>query len=191
MRLFLALDIDPDIRKRITAFRDRMRILAPEVRWVSPETFHVTLQFLGETEKLDEIQSALKPIVSLPIHLAFRGAGFFPTPRVPRVFWVGIEGDAQLQTLVADIDEVLHPLGFEHNAAPYTPHLTLARSGSGRPRPVPGKHAAPGLQRVRDQLATLPPPDFDTMTANQFFLYESHLSSAGPRYEKLAQFPLR
>ena len=51
MRLFVALDIDADIRDRITAFRDQMRPLAPDVRWVGPETFHITLQFLGETTK--------------------------------------------------------------------------------------------------------------------------------------------
>ena len=60
MRLFVALDIDPEIRERITAFRNQMRALAPDVRWVGPETFHVTLQFLGETKKLDEIRHALQ-----------------------------------------------------------------------------------------------------------------------------------
>ena len=97
MRLFIALDIDADIRERITVFRDQMRQLAPDVRWVDPETFHVTLQFLGETRKLDEIRAALKQVKAVPIHLAFRGAGFFPNPNAPRVFWAGIEGDENLQ----------------------------------------------------------------------------------------------
>ena len=43
-------------------------------------------------------------------------------------------------------------LGFERDPGPFTPHLTLARSGSGRPRPVRGERPAPGLQRVRDEL---------------------------------------
>ena len=47
MRFFVGLDIDPEIRERIAAFRNQMRMLAPDVRWVGPETFHVTLQFLG------------------------------------------------------------------------------------------------------------------------------------------------
>ena len=61
MRLFVALDIDPEIRQRIAEFRNQMRALAPDVRWVGPETFHITLQFLGETKKLEEIQRALQP----------------------------------------------------------------------------------------------------------------------------------
>jgi 2'-5' RNA ligase len=191
MRLFVALDIDPGIRERIASFRNQMRAFAPDVRWVGPETFHITLQFLGETKKVDEIRRALKDVNALPVQLTFRGTGFFPTPKAPRVFWVGIESDQHLQHLANAVTDATHPLGFERGAGPYTPHLTLARSGSGRPRPVAGEHPASGLQRVRDELANLPLPDFGTMTAHEFFLYESHLSPEGARYEKRASYPLR
>ena len=190
MRLFIALDIDADIRERITAFRNQMRQLATDVRWVGAETFHVTLQFLGETKKLDEIRKALQQVKSPPLQISFCGAGFFPNPKTPRVFWVGIEGDQHLQDLVIAISETLLPLGFKREPGPYTPHLTLARSGSGRPRPVPSERPAPGLQQVRTKLEALPSPDFGTMTAHEFCLYESHLSPAGPRYERLATYQL-
>jgi len=190
MRLFLALDIDEPIRERITTFRNEMRLLAPDVRWVSPETLHVTLQFLGKTKKLDEICDALQPLKLPPVPLAFRGAGFFPSSKAPCVFWIGIAGDENLQALANEVANAMRPLGFESDASSFMPHLTLARSGSGRPRPVPGEGPAPGLQQVRAHLETLPPPDFGTMTAHEFYLYESKLSSAGPRYEKRAKFPL-
>src|SRR5215469_3859 len=126
-----------------------------------------------------------------PVQLAFRGSGFFPTPKAPRVFWVGIEADENLPRLAEEVGHAMHPLGFERDKGPYTPHLTLARSGSGRPRPASGERPASGLQRVRDELAKLPQPDFGTMTAHEFFLYESHLSPQGARYEKRAWYPLR
>ena len=191
MRFFVALDIDPEIRERIAAFRNQMRMLAPDVRWVGPETFHVTLQFLGETKKADEIRRALKEVKAEAVQLRFRNAGFFPNPRAPRVFWVGIESDQHLERLADSVAKATLPLGFERDAGPYTPHLTLARSGSGRPRPVPGEPPASGLERVRDELAKLPSPDFGTMTAHEFYLYESHLSPAGARYEKRASYLLR
>jgi len=191
MRLFVALDIEPEIREHITAFRNQMRALAKDVRWVGPETFHVTLQFLGETKKLDEIRHALKQLQCTTVTISFRGAGFFPNPKAPRVFWVGIESDERLQQLATEVATAMRPLGFERDAGPFTPHLTLARSGSGRPRPVPGERPASGLQRVREELAKSPPPDFGTMTAHEFVLYESHLSPAGARYEKRAAFPLK
>ncbi len=190
MRLFVALDIDSGIRDRITAFRNEMRQVAPDVRWVGPETFHVTLQFLGETRKVDEIRRALQPVKSPPLQIAFRRAGFFPNPKAPRVFWVGIEGDQRLQDLVVGISQALLPLGFAREPGPFTPHLTLARSGSGRPRPVPGERPAPGLQQVRAKLETLPVPDFGTMTAHEFCLYESKLTPSGPRYTRLSRYLL-
>jgi 2'-5' RNA ligase len=190
MRLFVALDIEPEIRRRITEFRDQMRSLASDVRWVSPETFHITLQFLGETNKLDLIQRALRSVRAAPIELSFRNAGFFPSPKSPRVFWVGIEADQNLQELLTSIGHALQPLGFQRDGAPFKPHLTLARAGSGRPRPVPGERAAPALQQVRARLETLAPLEFGTMTAHEFHLYESKLSSAGARYTKLSRYPL-
>lgn len=191
MRLFIALDIDPDIRERIATFRNQMRTLSADVRWVGPETFHITLQFLGETKKFEDIRRALKAVKSEAVQLAFRGAGFFPSPKSPRVFWIGIESDQRLQTLADSVASATRTLGFGRDAGAYTPHLTLARRGSGRPRPVPGERPASGLQRVRDELVKLPPPEFGTMTAHEFYLYESHLSPEGARYEKRASYPLR
>ncbi len=191
MRLFVALDIDADIRAQIAEFRDLMRQLAPDVRWVGPETFHVTLQFLGETRKLAEIQSALQLVKGSPITLTFGNAGFFPTPKSPRVFWVGIESDDNLQALAKSIAEALQPLGFERDKGPFKPHLTLARAGSGRPRPVPGERSAPSLQQVRARVDTMTPLEFGTMTAREFYLYESKLSPAGAHYSKLSRYELK
>jgi 2'-5' RNA ligase len=190
MRLFVALDIDPEIRKRIGEFRDQVRAYAPDVRWVAPATFHITLQFLGETQKLDDIRSALQPVRREAVPLTFRNTGFFPTPKSPRVFWVGIESDENLQRLASSIGEALKPLGFERDKGPFKPHLTLARAGSGRPKPVRGEHSAPGLRALAIKVEAIAPPDFGTMTAREFCLYESKLSPKGAQYTKLTRYPL-
>jgi RNA 2',3'-cyclic 3'-phosphodiesterase len=190
MRLFVALDIDPEIRRRIGEFRGKMRAFAPGVRWVGPESFHVTLQFIGESQREAEIRQALEQVRAAPVPLGFRGTGFFPTARAPRVFWVGIESDQRLQQLANAVGAALAPLGCKCEAGPYTPHLTLARAGSGRPRTVRGEQSAPGLRDVGVKLEGIPPAEFGTMTAHAFFLYESRLSPSGARYTKLNQYPL-
>jgi len=190
MRLFVALDIDSEIRRRIGEFRNQMRTLAPDVRWVGPETFHVTLQFLGESEKLDEIRGALQQVKGTAVPMAFRSAGFFPNPKSPRVFWIGIESNEHLQKLANSIGAALKPLGFERDAGPYKPHLTLARAGSGRPKPVRGEQSAPGLLAVRAKLESLAPVEFGRMTAREFCLYESKLSPTGAQYAKMARYSL-
>ncbi len=91
---------------------------------------------------------------------------------------------------MTSIARELQPLGFERDAGPYKAHLTLARSGSGRPRPVAGETAAFGLQHVRVKVEGLSPLEFGAMTAREFYLYESKLSPAGAKYSKLARYEL-
>ena len=69
------------------------------VRWVGPETFHITLQFLGETQKAEGSRRRLHG-QRQAVTVTFRGAGFFPNPNRARVFWAGIEGDEKPPTLV-------------------------------------------------------------------------------------------
>jgi RNA 2',3'-cyclic 3'-phosphodiesterase len=190
MRLFVALDIDPEIRRHITEFREKLRPYAPDVRWVGPETFHITLQFLGETAKLEEIRSALQQVRGSAIRLNFRGTGFFPNPKSPRVFWVGIESHESLQQLSTSIGEAMKPLGFQRDPGPFKPHLTLARAGSGRPRPVRGERSASGLRVVGMKLQEFGVIDFGAMTAREFCLYESKLSPSGAKYAALRHYPL-
>jgi 2'-5' RNA ligase len=190
MRLFVALDIDAEIRQGIAEFREQVRAYAPDVRWVDPSSFHITLQFLGDTERVEEIRAALQHVRGEGIPLTFRGTGFFPNPRAPRVFWVGIESDQRLQRLADAVGEALKPPGFQREAGAFTPHLTLARLGSGRPSARRGDPSAPGLGALRVKLETLPPAEFGTMTAREFCLYQSTLSPKGSKYTKLATYQL-
>src|SRR5216683_19739 len=130
MRLFVALEIPVAVRENLAALLNSLRGLSPQTRWVRPENLHVTLKFIGEAPaaKLAEIRSALAGARSdQPITLDFRGLGFFPNEKHPRVFWVGIEGSANLKTLAADIDGALDELGIPREQRPFSPHLTLAR----------------------------------------------------------------
>jgi 2'-5' RNA ligase len=190
MRLFIALDIDFAIRQRIWTFVDGVRGFAPDVRFVGAESFHVTLKFLGETDKLEPIQAALNQVHGQPIALAFRGYGFFPGPKNARVFWTGIEAGTELQELVSSIDKAMTPLGFERERGPYRAHLTLARSGSGRPGKKRGDASNARFAALQYRLSMLAEPEFGTMTAHEFYLYESKLSPRGSQYTKLASFPL-
>ena len=190
MRLFVALDIDSDIRQRIGEFRDRMRPYGPDVRWVAPESFHITLQFIGETEKADDIRIALSQVRQAAVPLAFRGTGFFPNAKAPRIFWVGIESDQRLQNLAASVADILRPLGLKAETSAYKPHLTLARAGSGRPRIARGKPGSAGLRVVEIKLEGVTSEDFGSMTAREFCLYESKTSPSGAKYTKLKTYPL-
>jgi 2'-5' RNA ligase len=190
MRLFLALDIDEDIRRRIERFVEGVRGFAPEVRFVGPESFHITLKFLGETNQVDEVKSALRHVEGHQFPISFRGYGFFPGAKNARVFWVGIEAGPDLQELASTIDSAMLPLRFEREKGPYRPHLTLARSGSGRPGKTRGDRPNATFAGLNHKLSQLPTPEFGTMTAREFYLYESKLSPRGAQYTKIESFRL-
>jgi len=201
MRLFVALDIDPAIRERLARFREEMRSIVPGARWVGVDTFHVTLKFIGEKppSQLEAIQTTLATVEGAPASIDFRGTGFFPNPRAARVFWVGIEAGEELAHLAAQVDSALAKLGVPKEDKSFAPHLTLARGGdsrrphgaSGRPGLRPGDRPNSLFAPIQQRLSESPPLEFGSMTAGEFFLYESKLSSSGAHYSRLARFPLR
>ena len=192
MRLFVGIDLEEVLREKIATYVQGVQGFAPEARWVSPQSLHLTLKFIGDQteQETDRIGAALASIQATRFTLRFRGYGFFPNPKLARVFWLAIEAPAELANLAEKVDASLVTLGLPREEHAYSPHLTLARSGSGAPR-VPREPAAtPKFQRLQEKLAALPLPDFGTMTARQFFLYQSKLSPEGSHYTKLAGFQL-
>lgn len=187
MRLFIGIDPDPAIHERIVAFMSELRRRAPDARWVSPDSLHVTLKFIGEVSDstFNSIRDALQSVQAAPFELRFHGAGFFGRHKSGSVFWAGVDGSAQLPALAAAVNSALEPLGIAAGQQPYQPHLTLARAGSRG-----GKPNVPVFQQLLNTLGPDRERDFGTMTAKEFILYESKLSPAGARYARLERFPL-
>jgi 2'-5' RNA ligase len=185
MRLFIALDIPGRIRANMLEYMERARALAPEARWARPEGLHVTLKFIGEVgdAKVEPIKTALAAVRAASFEVKFESVGFFPAAKSPRVFWIGVEGGPALSQLAAIIDDATHKLGIAREERAYSPHLTLARAGTG-----------PAMQHQLRPLAVLSqseaPPQFGTMTAREFFLYQSQPQRGGSKYTQLQRFQL-
>ena len=195
MRLFIALDIDEAIRERLTRFVEGVTGFAPDARWMKPESLHVTLKFIGEQSEaaVEQIKNALGTIAMESAEIHFRGYGFFPTAKSPRVFWIGMEAGPQLAALAAAIDDQTASLGIPKEDRAFSPHLTLARGSgaSGSPRSLKADAPSRIFQRLQEKLSARPTPEFGTMTPREFFLYQSQLSPKGSKYTKLAGFDLK
>ena len=193
MRLFIALEIDDGIRARIQRLVEGESGFAEEARWVRPESMHVTLKFIGEkpAESVEEIKRAMAAVKEEPFEISFRGFGFFPTAKSARVFWVGIEAGLRLTKLAMAVDQATSALGIQKEEHAYSPHLTLARCGlSGAPRRQKEDRPNRGFQKLQEKLAAMATPEFGTMTAREFFLYQSQLQRGGARYTKIERFGL-
>lgn len=181
MRLFIAIEISNDVRSAIAALIKELRALVPQAKWVRAENLHVTLKFLGETDaaKLSSIHTALSSVRSpLSVTFTFRGLGFFPNAKRPRVFWAGMRASENLPALAGEIDSAMHKMGFPLEDRPFTAHLTLARFDP------PGMPA--GLAAAAQETASR---EFGSLTAREFHLIESKRKPAGAEYTTLQSFP--
>src|SRR5215216_1819930 len=131
-RLFLAVCLPQDVQHLVAEEIATFEAEGWPVRWVQPETSHLTLHFLGETERerAELIRLALPDVVAAhtPFDLRTAALGVFPNFRRPRVLWLGLHGPVhRLQTLHQDIGRALQGLGFSIGDEPYHPHITLGR----------------------------------------------------------------
>lgn len=195
MRIFVGVDLQEAIRDKMATFLAGVSGFAPEARWVRAESLHVTLKFIGEQkpEQVEAIQQRLRTISGSEVEIRFAGYGFFPSPRAPRVFWIGIQAGPALAQLAAAVDSATAELGVPREERDYSPHLTLARAGrrSGDPKWRKGDGPNPVFGVLQKRLAQMGEIEFGTMTANKFILYQSQLSPAGSKYVKLERFALR
>jgi len=129
--------------------------------------------------KLAAIRSALAGVRSdQPTTVDFRGLGFFPNEKRPRVFWAGIEASPNLKTLAAEIDRAAEKLGIPREQRPFAPHLTLARF---QPPELP--------EKLRSAIQENAAREFGSFRTNQYLLIESKLKPSGAGYTTLESFP--
>lgn len=145
MRLFVAVWPPADVVSLLgTLDRPHRR----ELRWTTPDQWHVTLRFLGEADP-DEAAAALAPAVS---GLGARHVVLGPVTR--------LLGRSILMVPVSGLDDVAAAMPFPDDDKPFTGHLTLARARrrSSIPRalagaPVSASWPVESVSLVRSTLA--------------------------------------
>ena len=183
MRLFVGIPLGPVVLSELSAVVARLRSGSDSLRWTEPASWHITLQFLGNTDheqyqclvaRLGEVRSK-----SVPVHLA--ELGFFERAGV---FFADVSATPELVTLAGRVVAATSLCGFVPETRPFYPHITLARAKGPRRSQ---SHDQPF--RFLEQ-KILRQPAFTRFSAAEFLLYESHLSPAGSTYEIRHRFPL-
>jgi RNA 2',3'-cyclic 3'-phosphodiesterase len=186
VRLFVALDFPDAVRQTLRELIARLQPGFGSAKWVRPEAMHITLKFVGEVdgEKLAPIRGALAPVHSTaPVEIHFRGLGFFPNERRPRVLWCGVEASPNLAELAEAVQRALVPLGIPAESRDFVPHLTLARFNSDD---APRKDLET-LVRAAGELKSY---DFGRTRETEFHLIESILKPVGAEYKRLETFSI-
>jgi 2'-5' RNA ligase len=137
VRTFVAVLLADELRKRISEAQEQVKKLAPDVKWVAPDNFHVTLKFLGDVREdaLGGVFSAVEEAAKAfaPFELSMSGLGAFPNARNARVVWAGIEdGRDELAALASAVDVGLVKLGYPKEERDFKSHITIGRVKTSR-----------------------------------------------------------
>jgi 2'-5' RNA ligase len=142
IRSFVAIELPDEARTALSDLQGSLKAQVPPktVRWVRPESIHLTLQFLGDVapSQIEAIADALRGTCANqpPFMCQLRELGVFPNPRRPRIVWIGVtEPSGALKALQKKVTLALEPLGFEPERRPFTPHLTVGRADRRASRP--------------------------------------------------------
>ncbi|HET6578601.1 MAG TPA: RNA 2',3'-cyclic phosphodiesterase [Gemmatimonadales bacterium] len=175
MRLFAGIPIVDEARREIVTLLARLREREWPVRWVREEGLHLTLKFFGEVapERLEVIEEAVRFAAqgTGPLALRIDQLGAFPSAARPRVLWIGIDGPSALELLQDRLERGGEAIGFPPEGAPFQPHVTLGRVREGHRLPP---HGLEELEHAYARVA---------FVGGRLVLYESVLTTGGPRYE--------
>ena len=186
IRTFLAVNLTSAVRQALGAKQRQFRAEFPPMAWVRPDSIHLTLKFLGNTDEAhveplrQSVGQAIKDLSGFSVEV--QGFGVFPHLRMPRIFWVGMTGETErLIGLVERLEDAVSPLGFPREPKSYHPHLTLARI-KGHQREV---GQAIGESGVLSESFT-----FGLLPVKQVCLFKSDLQPTGSVYTQLWVLPL-
>ena len=186
-RLFIAVKLNKTTLAALRMFQKELKQELPfnGIHWVDPGLFHLTLQFLGDTEVNQlptltaNLESAAKKVK--PFDLTFEGAGFFGSNTAIRTIWAGTQPSSTFRNLY---DEVIQSTAFlklgQRNR--FSPHLTLARGSDWLTREESSQIAG----TITDKNM----PVFGVTNVSSFELIESILNPAGPVYRTIRIFNL-
>ncbi|MDD2251895.1 MAG: RNA 2',3'-cyclic phosphodiesterase [Dehalococcoidales bacterium] len=134
LRLFVAIELPDDAREELGSLQGKLLKEGLDgLKWVSPNSLHITLKFLGYTElaQVEAISEKLDLVSRQfnPFDIGFKGLGVFPALSRAQVLWVGLTGElGRLQMVAGEVEENMTKLGFQPEKRRFTPHLTLARA---------------------------------------------------------------
>jgi 2'-5' RNA ligase len=184
IRLFIAIKIEPD-SSFVEIYHDLIsRLNYENLRFAELDKMHLTLRFLGDTDKnkIADIDRAMNKSAGAtkPFTLNINNTGIFGSAYNPRVLWFGIDHNEFLTHLHTQIELNLSRAGFYPDRQNYVPHLSLSR--------IRQPKDAKLFQKIISEFR-----DIEIMKQEvvSFDLIESILLKEGPIYNTLSNYSLQ
>lgn len=131
MRLFTAILFHEQIVNSLYESTLSLKNLSKGGTFTEKENFHLTVNFIGETKRLEEVKQAMDQAVEetrmREFLLELKGYGKFKR-REGDIYWIGVERNDALWRMQKQLVKNLKEQGFfDIDDKDYTPHITLGR----------------------------------------------------------------
>lgn len=157
MRLFLAVEIPEEWRDALLGEERRLEEAAPgAIRWVGPQSLHVTLAFLGNQPAAlvptitEAAEAAASRHAAFTLHPGSLGS-FGGSGRQLRVIWAGVEDEppGALGNLRSSVTRALVERRVPFDRTPFRAHITLGRARRDGPAGRPAAMGQAMAQQAR------------------------------------------
>ena len=126
MRLFIAINFSEKIKRQLAETIRELQKHAIQGSFTRKENLHLTLVFIGETQRLQDAKQAIEYIQSASFALTLEGFGRFKR-NDGDIYWIGMNRSDPLADIQRQLCNVLTNMEFEIDRREFTPHLTLGR----------------------------------------------------------------
>ncbi len=178
MRLFLAVELPEKVKKQLDEQLKNIKKEYPQFSWVSPENFHVTIHFFGETDQVAKIKKKIPDLLwdQTAFFLYSLDSDAFVNHKL--TVYLNFRREKKIEQLAERISS-----NFDQNKVnerKFIPHLTLARG------PRSSKQQYFVLKKRLEKI------DINiSFPVKQIVLFESILNGRKPVYKKIAAFKLQ
>lgn len=131
MRIFIAIRFTEVFKSSILDAQDGLKEYGVRGNYTQPENLHLTLAFIGETERVEEIKAAVDAVKFEPFVIRTGKMGCFNGRS--RVVWLGIEGEDKVKAIAQQLRRNIDQRGIDYAKGKFSPHITLVRQPSEMP----------------------------------------------------------
>lgn len=126
MRLFIAINFEENIKDKLYDEMAKFAEYAEKGNFTRWENLHLTVVFIGETNKVEAVKSAMNEIDANEFSMEFSGLGNFHRDGGD-IWWRGIKPSKELQNIYNQLADELTIRGFKLEKRAFKPHLTWGR----------------------------------------------------------------
>ncbi len=126
-RLFIAVDLSDEMREAMADVQQQMREQGIRARYEDSRNLHITLAFIGETDRTEDIGNAVADMRIKAFDISPAQIGSFPRHSV---LWVGLTAKDRLKELSDSVRSKLDEIGVAYDKKDFAPHITIAKDPS-------------------------------------------------------------